>query len=391
MKVMIWLAVFFGMLAPALQAQTPSPLPLVIPDTATRSIYQLSNYLSRHTASNRDFVKQLYGWITDHVAYDIANWNNPKFFYEDTVDAAVKTLQTRKAICQGYAALYYMVCRKAGIPAYVTPGAPADTAGHGWVVVKVDGAWYMTDPTWGAGFVDKGQFTKKINWNLFLVTPQEFIKTHMPFDPLWQLLEHPYRHEEFMNQRWQEAGGRPVFHFRDSLAAYERADELTRYEGTARRMEQYGLGKVLGDNNSRLRFYKESAAIIKENKRIADHNREVDAYNKENELLRKATEQWKSARDQFNRGVAFMNTYIQYKNAKFTPERPGPEIKAMLNDVAGALQQSRQELDKVNTKDAELLKYVDSLRKSQADLVKKVGEERSVVQKYLAKRAGEGK
>jgi transglutaminase/protease-like cytokinesis protein 3 len=67
-------------------------------------------------------------------------------------------------------------------------------------VAKIDGSWYIFDPTWGAGYVNK-YFIKKLNNAYFKVEPAQIIASHIPFDYLWQFLNYPITNGEFMKAK----------------------------------------------------------------------------------------------------------------------------------------------------------------------------------------------
>ncbi|KAA2241642.1 hypothetical protein F0L74_17335 [Chitinophaga agrisoli] len=373
MRVMLLLAVLFGMTLNA-QAQAPTAKPapaFIIPDSVTHTPEQLSDYLAGHTSSARDFVKQLFTWITVHVSYDVAAMYQPGL-YKDTADAANKTLATRQGVCQGYASLYYMVCRRAGIPVYLVAGYTqingklADAA-HAWVAVNIDNTWYMTDPTWGAGALVNGQFVRRANGSFFLVQPGNFVKTHMPFDPLFQLLEHPFRQEEFRDNNWALAASRPVFHYQDSLAIYNKEDQLSRYQHTADRIIRNGITNTF--TGTQLQYLQNAVAAMQQNKTIDARNGVVHRYN--------------SSGDHYNMAVNQFNEYVNYRNNQFRPSRPDAEIRGMIDSIASSLQLSKQELSGLEGPDAELGKNIQALRDSQTGLEKRVEEEQAFVTKYL--------
>lgn len=86
-----------------------------------------------------DYEKELYlhDKLIRHVVYtyDYAKYQSA---YSAMVDG--------KAVCAGYAFAFQYLLMRAGIQcAYVT-GYSGES--HAWNLVKIDGAWYYTDPTW---------------------------------------------------------------------------------------------------------------------------------------------------------------------------------------------------------------------------------------------------
>jgi len=349
-----------------------------IPDSVTGNTAQLSNYLLAHTKQPVEFTRALYHWMGNNIAYDVINTYKPDY-YKDTADAVTKTLQTRIAVCQGYAALFSEVCRKGGIPAYFIGGytqvnGQLGHASHAWVGVKLGDEWYMIDPTWGAGYVQGGKFVRKLNWSYFMVKPEVFVKTHISFDPLWQLSAHPVRHDEFRDNNWSDAGKRPVFSLTDSLEAYKRQSLEEQMQHKIARIDNYGItnqliGNELVHARNIIQVTQYNAQVARQNKEVSTQNEIINKYNKGGDL--------------FNEGVALFNKYVEFKNAQFKPNKSDDEIKAMVAAVAGRLTQAREQLDELQTTDKGIQQNINTLKTSVVDLQKRVAEEELFVQKYI--------
>ena len=67
-------------------------------------------------------------------------------------------------------------------------------------VLYITMSWYFVDPTWGSGYLSDGRFVKQINNFYFMTKPKDMIRSHMPFDPLWQFLYNPVTNQEFCQQ-----------------------------------------------------------------------------------------------------------------------------------------------------------------------------------------------
>jgi transglutaminase/protease-like cytokinesis protein 3 len=357
--------------------ERPVPAALVIPEAELATPVTMSHYLSAHTKSTREFVRQLYSWMVWNIGYDVTNMYSPDY-YKDTLDAAQKTLRSRIGVCQGYANLYYLVCKEAGIPVQLIGGytktyGRIDNASHAWVAVQVDTTWYMTDPTWGAGVVNNNKFVRKPVDSYFLVTPSAFVRTHMPFDPLWQLLEHPYRHEEFLDKYLKPVTGRAIFNYKDSLAAYNTMkDDLLKYQLVVNRIERYGITNQMISHE--LTYYKNLVKYIAENRQIAAANKAIDEFNRSS--------------NQYNRAVNLFNQYVQFKNNQFKPSRPDSEIKEMIAAVGRKLAESRRGVAGLNRSEGAIRGSISELEESLSALEKRFGEEQAFVDKYI--RTGKG-
>lgn len=125
-------------------------------------------------------AREIYLGIAKHVEYDVA------FRY---VTDPREVARTGRAACEGFAALFMARARTAGLEARRLPGfargrgyavgSSDTTANHVWNAVRADGSWHLLDVT----FARQGDF--------FAVPPRQFIYTHLPLDPAWQLLSEP--------------------------------------------------------------------------------------------------------------------------------------------------------------------------------------------------------
>jgi hypothetical protein len=209
----------------------------------------LAESLTKGLKSDSLKVNAFFDWITANVQYDVSvfqpgNRINPELQRTSLV------LQTGKAVCQGYANLFYDLCRHAGIPVEIiegycrySPQNPEQLQLHAWNAVKVNGKWYMADLTWGTGYLDlgTGQYVQEANRAFFLAESGKLAKTHFPFDPLWQLSYHPQTKDEFLSPAKTVANqtGRHTFNYPDSLRDYEKQDSASRRLQAFRRMHAF--------------------------------------------------------------------------------------------------------------------------------------------------------
>lgn len=75
---------------------------------------------------------------------------NYSFSLPSTAYTSYAALVQKKAVCNGYAALVYDMCREAGVPCRMIVGT-ANGGLHAWNLIKVNGKWYNADSTWDAG------------------------------------------------------------------------------------------------------------------------------------------------------------------------------------------------------------------------------------------------
>ena len=104
---------------------------------------------SLNTEGLSDYNKALllYRYVTSNVTYstDIKD----KYAY-----TAYSAVENGHAVCQGVAQLLYRLYNDSGIPCRIIAGIAHDTSGaredsyHVWLITKIDGKYYLSDPTW---------------------------------------------------------------------------------------------------------------------------------------------------------------------------------------------------------------------------------------------------
>ena len=157
-----------------------------IPDSLTKTTANLSKYINENFQTEKDKARAIFIWLASNIQYDVENMFAINF-YETKENKISKTLNTRKGICENYAALFTEIAGGCGIKSFVIEGYTkqngfADYIPHAWSAANVDGTWFMFDPTWGSGYINGGKFYKKINNEYFKTPPSTLIKSHIPFD-----------------------------------------------------------------------------------------------------------------------------------------------------------------------------------------------------------------
>jgi len=117
-------------------------------------------------------VQAIYNWITANVKYDYSHLNDPAYRLQYTAYAAAVQ---KKAVCQGYANLFYRLANDAGIDCRIITGKAyngTQTEDHAWNIVRMeDEKYYCLDATWDAGL-------KPENYEYFLKGLTSFSRDH---------------------------------------------------------------------------------------------------------------------------------------------------------------------------------------------------------------------
>lgn len=180
------------------------PIIRSIPPEAEATIEGVGRYIAAHESDPVQRVKALHDYVADRVAYDAPAYAAHHIPHEDGDAHAV--FASHKGVCAGYAQLLAALGRVTGDEIVYVVGdarskrSPMEGEGHAWNAAKVNGNWYLIDPTWDAGYVDGTQFTKKYSTE-YLFTPADlFAISHYPDQSKWQLLEQPLSHAEFFRR-----------------------------------------------------------------------------------------------------------------------------------------------------------------------------------------------
>ncbi len=175
------------------------------------SLEKLAERINKDFTKDDEKARAIYAWMAFHIKYDLAAAKNiaatkqVAFSFkteEEKIqkqqqfrqDMALKTLRTKKGVCQNYAALFHGLCDLTGLKCLDIPGTskvhPAHIgklpkmSDHMWNAVKIGDKWKLVDVTWGAGSVDgkTGKFVQKYNDGYFLTDPGVFYLNHFPDD-----------------------------------------------------------------------------------------------------------------------------------------------------------------------------------------------------------------
>jgi len=179
--------------------------------------------------SEEEKAKSIYEWITNNIKYDVSIYNQHKRKSQIVSDV----LKRKKATCEGFAHLFHDMCIAADIKAHTIKGYAKDIlfrygdtfhiSNHTWNAVKIDNNWYLVDVTYGSGAIqrkerqfrenllktcpngtpfrktnisleyvrNKYRFINQPNLDYFKANPEKLIRTHLPINPMWQLIKVP--------------------------------------------------------------------------------------------------------------------------------------------------------------------------------------------------------
>ncbi len=366
MKPLLFLCLFFCY-NPIVKGQDFNDFSLMdyrlhIPAKETYSTASIAGYVQANFKTDREKLRAIYTWVITNIRYDTdsmyqINWS---MYPEEKISA---TLRRRKGVCENYAALFTDIALKSGFQSIVVSGITRQSgsvskAGHSWSAVCLQQEWFLCDPTWDNN--DNGD-TK-----FFLISPAQFIESHFPIDPLWQLLDYPLTENEFRNGIFLSKKNKPFFNFADSAKNFFQLDSLQQLEAASWRIRLAGIANERQKNW--LAFNQMKIAIIYGEK-------DMNLYN--------------SAVADFNRANTIFNDYVQYRNNRFIPSRSDVEINSLLDPAMGLLSSAENKMDQMGLIVENFQYDTGSLKKRLAVLAGRVQEQQNFLNRYLTSSVAE--
>ena len=106
----------------------------------TAAVAEAMTTLQLNGLSEAKKIIKIHDYICNHVDYAY----NSK---EEQIYTAYGALCTGKAVCQGYAVLFYRLCREAGLSVRIISGT-GNGGAHAWNIVRIGSKYYNMDCTW---------------------------------------------------------------------------------------------------------------------------------------------------------------------------------------------------------------------------------------------------
>lgn len=170
---------------------------------------KLAEQINADFTSETDKVRAIFTWIGSNLKYDLREFQSGgnaiafRYSSEDEkmrkeikfrYDLANKTLRTKKGVCQGYTALFHVLCDMVKVKCIDIPGTSKThlshigklpiAKDHVWNAVKIGEDWKLIDVTWASGAVNvqSGKFVPQFNDAYFFTSPEIMFLNHFPDD-----------------------------------------------------------------------------------------------------------------------------------------------------------------------------------------------------------------
>jgi hypothetical protein len=322
-----------------------------------KTVEEIAGVVTKSLTLPDEKARALYIWISQIIRYDVEQMNTSELYF-DAREIIDEVLKTRKGICQHYTELFHACCKLAGVESYIITGYTKlnneiSPLGHAWNAIVIDSKFYNIDVTWAAGYLQNGKYIHKFRDEFFMISPAEFIKSHIPFDPLWQFLNNPLTHKEFETGDFSKLKITGNFHFSDSIQSLSKLTELEKYMRENRRITKAGLTNQL----------------------IRKHV----AFNQ----LYIVNEKFNAAITLFNSGVESFNLYVLNKNKQFNNLTMDDEqILELLSTSRKHIEKAENSISFLNSDDKELNRKIRELQQSVEAILKKLQTEDEFMKKY---------
>ena len=342
-----FILLYFFILAFTSKAVEPQTNQPIIPDEYTHSVDSLALYLECNCDTEEEKLKTLYIWMTHTFRYRMFE----AFVAGNQREGEEKEIQVlldkRTGVCRDFSLLFKYVAQAMDIPAFFVEAYTKDSQGyiqreaHAWNVAKVNGKWYNYDTTYGMGYARNNEFVSRPTMEQYMVPSSEFMKTHMPFDPIWQLDEHPMTYQAF--DQPAEHGKevyQPLFNYNDSIIAYSKQNMYQQslalqdrilHNGTANALVQY----LLDVNGSNIKVH--------------HHNVVYESY--------------KESMKYYSQGWDEMKLFNRYKLANYRPKKNVLEVKAWLDSAQANYEKAKQVMAGVSNPPETISKAVGNLNR----------------------------
>jgi hypothetical protein len=333
-------------------------------DSVAYSTDGIANYIRSKFSAQKERSWAIFTWIAGNIQYEFDSifTNN---YYETPSEASEKILRTRSGVCLQFASLFSEIANKAGIKSYVIQGYTkqqgwVDNLPHVWCAGLVDSSWYLFDPTWGSGYVADGKYVQDVNNFYFMANPEEFIRSHMPFDPLWQFLNYPVTNQEFYRNNFRLDPGKPFFNFKDTLETYEHESEINRSISSARRIEQNGvINPFLA---AKLRVLKGKIAYYRDSTNAEKYSTAVNLYNE---------------------GIKKLNRFISHSNRQFKPEADSVALVQLLDSTEYLINSAVITLSEIRDPLENMTSAIILLNNSMMATMNLLNEQKAILRRYL--------
>ncbi len=204
------------------------------PDSISNNLIFLHKYLVSTAETDEEKIRAFYIWIIKNIKYEDQielKYDPDLLFYmgSNNCSSPVCVLGKKKAVCEGFSKIFEFFCQQSGIESYSIGGYISkngilqDRATHSWNLVNINGSWRFFDLSWAYATLHYTGIKSSTN-EFFMVEPEEFILTHLPLIPMWQILKSPITMQTF-----NQGDSKIIDHLATTPQNYSFADSIAAF------------------------------------------------------------------------------------------------------------------------------------------------------------------
>ena len=333
-----------------------------------KSYETLAKRVTIGLTSEEEKLYAIYVWIAENIKYDYT-YAAQKFEYPDDDSMGEYALKLRQGVCSNYAHLFRLIAKSIGLKVFVVDGYSRpdheilDQA-HSWNVAQLRGKWYCFDVTWGSSRLINNKPQNDFSNKWFMVYPEEFLKSHMPFDPMWQLSFYPVSFEDFENKSF---AGDQYFNFPDTISKFTNRSVYYQITNTLRRIQNNGKPNV--STQLEVVHHNVNIRVLKYNFQIEKIKRAVAFY---------------------NNAIEHLNAYIEAYNRQFYSYLlTDKQLYELLDSININIKKGEKSLEKIVSDNNTILQKREQLHNQINEMNARYYSEKKFVDKYIATAPGE--
>lgn len=185
----------------------------------------LAGKILKDFSSDKERAEAAFYWVAHNIRYNLSAYREGSkkvigFRYRNEEEKRKKleaikdsivqhTLETKKAVCEGYAQTLAKIYTHLGLENKIVKGyvrnsiydigKEQELPNHAWNAVKIKKEWKIIDATWAAGSVINGRWQQHYDNYYYDIPKKHLLKTHYPVDKDWKFGEKLSK-REFYNQ-----------------------------------------------------------------------------------------------------------------------------------------------------------------------------------------------
>ena len=344
-----------------------------ISESQKKSTKDIADFIKEKFSSEDLQIKAAYYYVIATISYDITHEFTVNLVISDD-DMVSKTIASKKGVCIHYAKFFKDIVSNLGyncqiISGYTKQNNVIADQSHAWTAIQMsDQNWYAFDPTWDSGFIQNKKFVRKLNSKYYKTKPLEMLKSHMPFDYMWQFLDYPITEQDFSANRLIQDKNQESFDFKETIKTFLTLSEKEQLSDLKTRMVKTGYKTKLA---------KERFDILKKQLEVFSLNDNIKGLN--------------DISTKYNEAITLLNEFVYYRNAQFRPTKNDQEILEMITKPLMIFEDCNDKIYKLGFVGQDNLYDLNKFKRSLIDIIDTVKKHQTFVKDYLTKNEKERK